>query len=272
VIDRIGSLFKQYADIDRILEIARGRIAATFGLAMTGSNNVIAKGATMKQSPTTLVKIGVLADKAFSFYYPENLDALQQNGAQLIYIDSFRDNRLPAIDALYIGGGFPELYAAELEANAGLRQYISAGVESGLPVYAECAGLMYLCRSITSGGSTHSMCGVIQADVTIEQRPQGHGYVTAEVTGQNPFFPTGALLKGHEFHHSRLLNMGSVHYAYRITRGNGVDGLNDGIVYKNVLASYMHLHARGVPSWAKHFIKLAAARQSTKRRITVKTG
>jgi len=261
MIDRIGSVLRQYADIDRILEIAR----------IDKGDPVIARSAATKQSPVASVKIGVLADKAFSFYYPENLDALQQNGAQLIYIDSLRDNRLPAIDALYIGGGFPELYAAELEANAGLRQDISAGAESGLPVYAECAGLMYLCRSVTSGGRAYNMCGVIPADAAIEKKPQGHGYVSAEVTGQNPFFPPGTLLKGHEFHHSRLLNVGRMRYAFRVTRGNGIDGSNDGFIYKNVLAAYMHLHARGVPSWAQNFVRLAASRRSAEKKTTVKT-
>jgi cobyrinic acid a,c-diamide synthase len=272
VIDRIGSVFKHYVDIDRILDIARRQIAAPFGLAMTGTNNVIAKGAATKQSATMQVKIGVLADKAFSFYYPENLEALRQNGAQLIYIDSFRDNHLPAIDALYIGGGFPELYAAELEANTGLRGDISAGVESGLPVYAECAGLMYLCRSVLSGGRAYKMCGVIPADAAIEKKPQGHGYVSAEVTGRNPYFPAGTPLRGHEFHYSRLLNAGRMHCAYRITRGNGIDGENDGFIYKNVLASYMHLHARGMPSWAPNFVRLAAAWHGADKKVTVKTG
>ena len=209
--------------------------------------------------------------QGLQLYYPENLDALQQNGAQLIYIDSLRDTRLPAIDALYIGGGFPELYASELEANAGLRQDISAGAESGLPVYAECAGLIYLCRSVTSGERAYNMCGVIPADAAIEEKPQGHGYVSAEVTGQNPFFPTGALLRGHEFHHSRLLNVGRMRYAYHVTRGNGIDGRNDGFIYKNVLAAYMHLHARGVSSWAPNFVMLAAARRGAEKKTTVKT-
>jgi cobyrinic acid a,c-diamide synthase len=264
MIDRIGSVLRQYADIDRIVEIAREADRLPRRCEPKAWQEA-------KQPAVASVKIGVLADKAFSFYYPENLDALQQNGAQLIYIDSLRDNHLPAIDALYIGGGFPELYAAELEANDGLRQEISAGAESGLPVYAECAGLIYLCRSVTSGGRTHSMCGVLPADALIEKKPQGHGYVSAEVTGRNPFFPPGALLKGHEFHYSRLLNPGRMHYAYRITRGNGIDGRNDGIIHKNVLASYMHLHARGVPSWAKNFVRLAASWQSAEKKITVKT-
>jgi len=301
IIDRIGSVLRQHADVDRILNIARN--VTDLPGAVTGSDTIqrgdsfreslsllrsarndsgdpsdvnsdpmVARSVAMKQSTVTQVKIGILADKAFSFYYPENLGALQQNGAQLIYIDSLKDKRLPAIDALYIGGGFPELYATELEANASLRQDITACVESGLPVYAECAGLMYLCRSVTSGGRRHSMCGVIPADVAIEKKPQGHGYVSAEVTGQNPFFPLGTLLKGHEFHHSRLLNVGRARFAYCVTRGNGIDGRNDGFIYKNVLASYMHLHASGVPSWAKNFVRLAATRQAEEKKSTVKTG
>ncbi len=272
MIDRIGSVLKQYADIDRILDIARGPERLPRSNRDDNGSHIIVKNAAMKQSQTARVKIGVLADKAFSFYYPENLDALQKNGAQLVYIDSLRDNRLPSIDALYIGGGFPELYASELEANAGLRRHICASVESGMPVYAECAGLMYLCRSLFSGGRTYSMCGVIPADAAVEKKPQGHGYVSAEVTGRNPYFPAGTMLRGHEFHYSRLLNAGRMNYAYRMTRGNGIDGGNDGVIYKNVLASYMHLHAGGVPSWAQNFVKLAAARHGSDKKITVGTG
>jgi cobyrinic acid a,c-diamide synthase len=282
MIDRIGGVIRQYADVGRILEIARGadrlpRFARNDGLEIviarvSRSCEPKAWQTATKQSIPTPVKIGVVADKAFSFYYPENVDALQQAGAQLIYIDSLSDTRLPAIDALYIGGGFPELYAVELEANAGLRRDISAAAECGLPVYAECAGLIYLCRSVTAGGKAFNMCGVIPADAIIEKKPQGHGYVSADVTGQNPFFPQGTLLKGHEFHHSRLLNTGKMRYAFRVTRGNGIDGRNDGIIYKNVLASYMHLHSRGVPCWAENFVRLAAARKSSEKKVRVKTG
>jgi len=267
VIDRIGGVFRQYADVGRIVEIARG----ADGLPRFARNDrgTAAVASQAKQSSITQARIGVLADKAFSFYYPENLDALQQNGAQLIYIDSLNDTRLPAIDGLYIGGGFPELYAAELESNAGLRRDISTGAECGLPIYAECAGLIYLCRSITHSGRAYNMCGVIPADAEIEKKPQGHGYVSAEVTGQNPFFPAGALLRGHEFHHSRLVNAGRMRYAYRVTRGNGIDGINDGFTYKNVLAAYTHLHARGVPSWAQNFVRLATARRGAAKKVKV---
>ena len=269
MIDRISSIFMKHTDIDRILDIARESV----GLLRFARNDsvevVIARSAATKQSSVQLVNIGVLADKAFTFYYPENLEALDQAGACLVYIDSFKDDRLPEIDALYIGGGFPEVYAEELEANAHLRQSIKAVVESGLPVYAECAGLMYLCNAIIKDGRAISMCGVIKSSIIIEKKPQGHGYVMAEVTGDNAFFGKGSLLRGHEFHHSRLSTTEGLKFAYKVTRGHGVDGHNDGIVYKNVLAAYTHLHAWGVPDWAVNFVKLAASRQRAGQKSSV---
>ena len=279
MIDRISSVFKLHSDIDRILSIARGadRLPRRCPPRNDSDITVIAVSRSCepkawqeaKQSTAAPVKIGVLADKAFTFYYPENLEALEQAGARLAYIDSFKDDRLPEVDALYIGGGFPELYAEELEANSGLRQGIKAGVESGLPVYAECAGLMYLCNAIIKDGRAFRMCGVIKSDILIENKPQGHGYVTAEVAGDNAFFGKGALLHGHEFHHSRLITTGGLKFAYKVNRGHGVDGHNDGIVYKNVLASYTHLHAWGVPDWAGKFVNLAVAGQRAGQKLTV---
>ena len=268
MIDRISSIFKQHCDIDRVLSIAREADRLLRSARNDEVEAVIARSAATKQS-NTRVTIGVLADKTFTFYYPENLEALEQAGALLTYIDSFKDDRLPEVDALYIGGGFPELYAEELETNSGLRQGIKAGVESGLPVYAECAGLMYLCNAIIKDGRAFRMCGVIKSDILIEKKPQGHGYVMAEVAGDNAFFGKGTLLRGHEFHHSRLVTTGGLKFAYQVNRGHGVDGHNDGIVYKNVLASYTHLHAWGVPDWAGRFVNLAAARQRASQKLTV---
>jgi cobyrinic acid a,c-diamide synthase len=198
-----------------------------------------------------------MLDSAFNFYYPENLEALTRAGAELVYINSLQD-RLPEIDGLYIGGGFPEFFLRSLEANNGLRQDIASAVEDGLPVYAECAGLMYLCRGIRWQGQYHEMVGVLPAEVEIARRPQGHGYVVAEVTGENPFFPVGLTLRGHEFHHSKLINTGGLDFAYRMRRGRGVDGDRDGIVYNNVFAAYTHLHASGAPAWADAFVSLAS--------------
>ncbi|MBM3127399.1 MAG: cobyrinate a,c-diamide synthase [Chloroflexi bacterium] len=202
--------------------------------------------------------IGILRDRAFSFYYPENLEALQEAGAELIFIDSLRDAHLPALDALYIGGGFPEVFLRELQANASLRAEICAAIENGLPVYAECGGLMYLARAITWRDQRGEMVGALPFDVTVTDKPQGHGYVELEVIAENPLFARGTIVRGHEFHNSRINLEGlgdllGLNCAYRITRGHGLDGARDGIVYKNAFASYTHLHALVTPEWATAF-------------------
>ncbi|MGB9803323.1 cobyrinate a,c-diamide synthase, partial [Desulfofundulus sp.] len=202
--------------------------------------------------------IGVFRDRAFSFYYPENLEALENAGARLVYIDALHDPGLPEVDALYIGGGFPEVFAGPLEANEGLRKDVCRAVEAGLPVYAECGGLMYLGRSLSWQGRTYRMCGALPFDVVMEGRPCGHGYEVVEVTGENPFFPTGSIIRGHEFHHSRLLNIGpELRYAFRVLRGCGIDGEKDGLTYKGVLAAYNHIHALAAPHWARAVVDRA---------------
>ncbi len=240
-------------DLDAILRIAGGQ-----GDRKTGR---LGEGATIRHAPCAIrhTQIGVVRDRAFSFYYPENLEALQDAGAELSFIDSLHDAHLPIIDALYIGGGFPEVFLRELQANVSLRAEIHAAIENGLPVYAECGGLMYLARSITWGDQRGEMVGALPCDVVMTSQPQGHGYVELEVVGDNPLFVRGTTLRGHEFHNSKidltgLQNLSSVNIAYRVTRGRGLDGVRDGIVYKNILASYTHLHALSTPEWATAFV------------------
>lgn len=254
--------FAESNEADSIIEGIRQNVEP--GLDIDGILKISRQAASTKTDHFPQPKIepaaatiGVIRDRVFNFYYPENLEALKLAGAELVFIDSLRDRSLPAIDALYIGGGFPELFLKELEANHQLRQDIAAAVEGYLPVYAECAGLMYLCRSIQWHRESREMVGVIPADVELSPRPQGHGYVLARVSGENPLFPLGLTLWGHEFHHSRLVNVGNVQYAYRLVRGHGINGELDGVVYKNLFAAYTHLHAAGVPQWAACLVSLA---------------
>ncbi|MFC1861649.1 cobyrinate a,c-diamide synthase [Chloroflexota bacterium] len=249
IIDRIRHYVEERFDLLGILAIAR----------RTYDDSIVDKVAQSEKA--AVVRIGVMLDKVFTFYYPENLEALTQAGADLVYIDSLQDQRLPDIDGLYLGGGFPELFLEELEANYALRKDIAEAVEDGLPVYAECAGLMYLCQGIRWHNKYHEMVGIIHSDVEIYQKPQGHGYVEVEVTGNNPLFPIGFSLRGHEFHHSRLSQSANLNFAYSIRRGQGIDGKADAVVYKNVLAAYTHLHASGVPQWADAFVSLALSEQ-----------
>jgi cobyrinic acid a,c-diamide synthase len=205
------------------------------------------------------VTIGYLEGKAFSFYYPENLERLRAAGVQLVPIDPANASELPAVDGLYIGGGFPEVHAARLGANTEFTASVRARVDSGMPVYAECAGLMYLARELVVDGVTHTMAGVL--DLVVEQRPtpQGHGYEVAVVDRDNPFFAAGTRLVGHEFHYSRLVDDGErQNSVLRVERGTGIGGQRDGIVDGRVWASYLHLHAGATPGWADGFLSLAA--------------
>lgn len=202
--------------------------------------------------------IGVFRDQVFSFYYPENLEALEACGAHLAFISSLQAPRLPRVDALYIGGGFPELFMEALSQNVAFRQDVRQAAEDGLPVYAECGGLMYLSRRITHAGKQAEMAGVLPCEVEMTPTPQGHGYVMAECVAANPFFPLGARLRGHEFHNSRLVGLPeNWPLALRLERGAGIGGQRDGLVYRNVFASYMHLHASGVPGWAQSLVDQA---------------
>ena len=246
-------------DLERILEIAGEQ-----GGRGAGERRRAGDQLPISNLESPISKIGVIRDRAFSFYYPENLEALQGAGAELIFVDSLRDAHLPTIDALYIGGGFPEVFLRELQANVSLRAEIRAAIEKGLPVYAECGGLMYLARSITWGDQRGEMVGALPCDVVMTGKPQGHGYVELEVVGENPLFARGAKLRGHEFHNSRIdltgfANVSGLGIAYGVTRGRGLDGQRDGIVYKNVLASYAHLHALATPEWASAFVARAKA-------------
>jgi cobyrinic acid a,c-diamide synthase len=211
-----------------------------------------------------------MRDRAFTFYYPANLEALEVSGAELIFINTLQDTHLPTIDALYIGGGFPEMFMDELSANGSLRADIFQAIENDLPVYAECGGLMYLSQRIGWGEKSAEMVGALPCEIEMTDKPQGHGYVIARVENENPFFPPGTVLRGHEFHNSRLFSVStgnSLVTAYRLSRGNGIGENRDGIVYRNVLASYTHLHSGGAPGWAAGLARRAREYQETRQGV-----
>lgn len=208
------------------------------------------------------VRIGVIKDQVFSFYYPENLEALQQAGAQLVYVNSLEQERLPDIDALYIGGGFPEVFAEQLEANLSLRLDIRRAAAQGLPIYAECGGLMYLARKLHTGGRSYQMCGAVPCETKMMLRPRGHGYTCMETSLDTYLFPAHTLVRGHEFHNSQAFNFnhGEVRFMYKVQRGFGLDGYVDGITFRNVIAAYHHIYAPAHPEWAEHLVNMARGR------------
>jgi len=213
------------------------------------------------------VRIGLARDPAFGFYYPDDLAALQQAGAEIVPFNTLQDAALPAVDGLFIGGGFPEMFMPALQANAALRAGIRSAIEAGLPVYAECGGLMYLARTLSWQGRVYEMVGALPADVVMHERPVGRGYVELALTADAPWPVSAAAapatLRGHEFHYSSLENLApGLRYAYRVLRGHGVDGARDGIVHRNVLASYAHLRSGAGADWAQGFV--AFVRQKIK--------
>lgn len=200
-------------------------------------------------------------DRVFGFYYADDLAALAAAGAEVVPFDTIADAALPEVDAIFIGGGFPEMFAPELEANAALRADIRAAIERGMPAYAECGGLMYLTRSLRTEAGWHEMVGAIPGDVVMHRRPVGRGYVELVETEGTPW--PGAtspeqVIRAHEFHYSSIENLDQgVRYAYRVKRGHGIDGHNDGLVYRNVLASYAHMRGVGSCHWPSRFVSFA---------------
>lgn len=213
-----------------------------------------------------LLRIGVIRDAAFQFYYSENLEALEHGGAELIFISALEDTVLPELDGLYIGGGFPETGAAQLAQNTAFMKSLRDAVEQGLPVYAECGGLMYLGETLTMNGSTYKFTGVFPSHFGMSLKPQSHGYSIFEVEGENPFYPQGLEAKGHEFRYSTVLSYDgkSEDLCLKLKRGGGFMDGRDGLCYKNVLAMYTHIHAEGTPEWTKGFLACCTRVKSSK--------
>jgi cobyrinic acid a,c-diamide synthase len=240
-------------DLEKIWEIAH----QAGGLAATIRSTPVAEATTNSaQGP----RIGVIRDRSFWFYYPENLHRLEELGANLVEVNALTDAVLPELDALYIGGGFPETHCEALAANHSFRRSLKERIERGLPVYAECGGLMYLGESLWVNEKAYPMVNAVPVNFVLERRPQGHGYTMLEVVEPNPYYPSGRMIKGHEFHYSRavITSESEIRFAFKVLRGHGLDGRRDGLCKKSLLASYTHVHAAGDPEWARGLFDAAA--------------
>ncbi len=208
------------------------------------------------------VRIGIAHDPAFGFYYSEDLDSLRAANVELVDIDTLHAHALPDIDGLIIGGGFPEMFMAELEANVPLRKAIRSAIEAGLPTYAECGGLMYLSRQLSWQGQTREMVGVVPGDTVMHERPVGRGYARLQPTGADRWQET-APIPAHEFHYSSLENLpADAIYAYQVTRGHGIDGRHDGYQQHNLLAGYVHRRGSGAQGWIAPFLNQVRAHKA----------
>ena len=244
---------EQHVDLERLLAIA----------------NSAAETEIPCPTPLTVEKrfdglrIGVLKDEAFAFYYPGDLQTFRDAGAELVFVNSLQDTELSPVDGLFIGGGFPERHAGQLSQNRALHQSIRKAIENGLPAYVECGGLMYLSKAIVSpGGESLPMVGVIPAESHMHKKPVGRGYISLQQTGYHPWPINTAyngLVKAHEFHYSSLEGeLDDSHWAYDIKRGYGINGRRDGIIYKNLLANYAHLRHTVATPWIFHFLNFVA--------------
>jgi cobyrinic acid a,c-diamide synthase len=266
-VEEIAARVAAQVDLDALLAVARS--AGTLGAAYPENQYPENQGQTtfseagdekktwsvpvLRGAP---LRLGIARDSAFGFYYPGDLDALRAAGAELVDFSALQDSHLPKVDGVFIGGGFPETHMAALAANASLRRELHDAIEAGLPAYAECGGLMYLARGIEWNGRRAGMVGVLPADIVMHRRPVGRGYVHLRETGRGPWPQSPApLIHAHEFHYSSVENLApDVEFAYEVERGHGIDGRHDGIVHKNLLASYAHLRDVAGNPWARRFV------------------
>lgn len=258
-VETIARAVAAQVDVERLLEVARmaPAPAVAAGPAPAAGHRVL--------------RLGIVRDSAFGFYYPGDLEALRAAGAGLVPIDALEDARLPDVDVLFIGGGFPETHMLALEANASLRAEVRDAIEAGMPAYAECGGLMYLSRAITWQGVRCEMAGVIPAETVMHATPQGRGYVRLAESADFPWPAVadgggGAVIPAHEFHYSSLEGLDpDCRFAFDVLRGAGVDGRHDGIVHKNLLAGFAHLRDTAAHRWARRFVAFALARRDAAR-------
>ena len=250
-IDQIADVVEAQVDLDAVLTLTAHR-----------QDSVVTRSATppalslVKDRP---VRIGIARDRAFGFYYPDDLTAFKQAGAELIPFDTLEDKRLPQLDGLFIGGGFPECFLEPLSANTRLREVIKAFIEDGGPTYAECGGLMYLSRSIAWQDKKLPMVGVIPGDAKMWEKPVGRGYMRFRATPDHPWpdvrATAGLVYNVHEFHYSSLEEIDSrLTTAYAVERGHGLDGTRDGIHTHNLLATYAHQRHVAENPWVNAFV------------------
>jgi cobyrinic acid a,c-diamide synthase len=259
-LDAVRDMALDHIDLDRLYD-AVVQDCRSAGIADGNAKSV--PGIKTLSSPvrhsSSKVTIGVIKDSAFQFYYPDNLEALETLGAQIEFISPLTQKRLPRVDALYMGGGFPETHAPQLTENRSFRDHLKSLACDGLPIYAECGGLIFLGQSICLKGQEYEMSGILPIWFGLSLKPQGHGYTQVKVVNKNPFYPTGEVLKGHEFRYSKILKIDyqESDMAFAMERGKGIVDKKDGLHKYNTFGTYTHIHALGSVSWAPSLVRLA---------------
>ena len=249
-IDAFAALAERHIDLDGLLNLQCG-----LEMSEGGSER------TVNSQSNHMVRIGVPSDHAFSFYYEDNLDLLREQGAEIVRFSPLDDDSLPSgLDALYLGGGYPELHAERLSGNREMLEEVRAFAASGKPVYAECGGMLYLSQGLSVDGESYPMAGALPLSMQMTDRLVQFGYVTVEFTKDCLLGPKGTLIRGHSFHYSRVASQGEVGTSYHVQYSLSGKEEMEGFQLGNVLASYIHLHFRANPAVAENFV--ASIRQT----------
>ncbi|MDR2820508.1 MAG: cobyrinate a,c-diamide synthase [Desulfovibrio sp.] len=261
VLERLAAFVRENVDADAVLAAARSappmEKTAPFWPEEDSEICVNSPHITTSGALQPLLRIGYVRDSALWFYYRENLEALAREGAELTRLSLLDEAPWPEIDGLYLGGGFPEDCAKALSASAHVA-LLRRLADRGLPIYAECGGFMLLSRGIRRGDEFWPMSGVFPVTTRFCDKPQGLGYVEGAVVAENPYFPVGLGLRGHEFHYSRCEWEGETPVcALKLTRGKGMREGMDALAHNNVWAAYTHIFAPAAPCWARNFVKAA---------------
>jgi len=246
-VNRLATIAEDHFDLERIIKLMRPQ--------------QVRKSFTEPERVGSGLTIGILRDAAFQFYYEENLESLRNGGAELVMINALTADKLPAgLDALYIGGGFPETSVRQLADNVSFRESVRQQAEQGLPIYAECGGLIFLGRSIVLDGVEYPLADVFPVTFGLAAKPQAHGYSIFTVEQENPFYPVGSRIKGHEFRYSTVERWEgkAEDLPLNLERGTGFMEKRDGLLKNNVLALYTHVLAPGTSEWAEGLLKAAA--------------
>ena len=207
-------------------------------------------------SKKPITRIGIAHDEAFCFYYEDNFDLLREAGAELVFFSPLHDSYLPpALSGLYLGGGYPELHAAQLAENASMRAALKSAIESGIPTYAECGGLMSLAESyFDEAGTEYPMMGVLPGSTRLTGKLK-MGYREVVALQSSPLLGKDEKARGHEFHYSEWIRAEESNaFAYAIQPRMGGESQPEGFVKNNLLASYVHLHFASNPTLARNFV------------------
>lgn len=247
-LDELAASIEEHLDLDKIYQLA----------AQAEELDLVEEELFAVSENEAEISIAVARDKAFNFYYEDNLDLLRARGVKIKYFSPLQDNSLPpGISGIYIGGGFPESFLKELSENKSIQRSLKVAISQGMPTYAECGGLMYLTKKIVNfDQESYPMLGIIPGSIVMQDSLQAMGYVEATVETDNILLPAGAKIRGHEFHYSRLLNLSNkLDSAYSLKGGKGEDGRWEGFVKDNLLASYLHLHFASNSTVIDNFIE-----------------